>query len=88
MPSLPEVKGRVFQVIREFRSLDALGASEITISKLDSGGGKSHIRGFYDCKNILGDSIEKGNFDIWLLESDLSVSNASITPTGGFRKRP
>ena len=67
-----EIKRKIINILKKFRSLGILGDSDVKINSLEKENDYFEIIGEYQYKNLLDKfSFEDGTFDISLSESTL-----------------
>jgi hypothetical protein len=76
-----EIKRKIINILKPFRSPGILGDSDVKINSLEKENDYFKIAGEYQYKNLFDKfSFEDGTFDISLSESNLQPTNVRITP--------
>jgi hypothetical protein len=76
-----EIKRKIINILKIFRSLGILGDSDVKINSLEKENDYFKIIAEYQYKNLFDKfSFEDGIFDISLSESTLRPTNVKITP--------
>jgi len=82
-----EIKRKIINTLKTFRSIGILGDSDVKINGLDEENDYLKITGEYQYKNLFDKfSFEDGTFDISLSESTLQTTDVKSPQTRKYLK--